>query len=102
MIKRFFIRLIKIIMMATPFLSMCIMLLALWGVVGKATYTDVKSPHQPMEFSMGEAKNMLVNEVKKDELCATKIEPPTVAKEEEGAVADKDQLPEKIDWEHVI
>ena len=89
-------------MMTTPFLSMSIMLLALWGVGGKATYTDVSSSKQQMEFSMGQAKNYLVNEVKKDEICPNKLGNSEMAKEQENATPDKPQLAEKIDWEHVI
>ncbi|MEQ1545251.1 hypothetical protein [Methyloglobulus sp.] len=103
MTSLFFIRFIKILMVTTPFLTMILMVLALWGVGGKATYTDLKATKQQMEFAAGEGKNYLVKETKSHELSSTELENPEINVEvEKSATTKKDSLPEKIDWGLVV
>lgn len=96
MIKMIMLGLVKFLLMTTPFFSMLLMLLALWGVVGKATYTDLETARQSAGLVGGEAKNYLVNDTKGIEQCPTR----------ENAASDADEednpMPKKIDWEHVI
>jgi hypothetical protein len=90
--------LIKFLMMSAPFFSMVMMILALWGVVGKTTYTDIEAAKQPIVFgSKEEAKNYLVNETKKIEQCPEELKNPDTEPERENPVP----MPGKIDWEHV-
>jgi hypothetical protein len=103
MTSLFFIRVIKTLMVATPFLTMILMVLALWGVGGKATYTDLKATKQQMEFAAGEAKNYLVKETKSHELSTTESEKPEIILEvEKFAPEKKKPLPVKIDWGLVV
>jgi hypothetical protein len=95
--------LIRMLMVTTPFLAMILMLLALWGVGGTATYTDLNSTAQQMEFSAGEAKNYLVNDTKNHGLCSKGLENPEIgAEEEKSTTTEKDSLPEKIRWDLVV
>lgn len=103
MTSLFFIRFIKTLMVATPFLTMILMVLALWGVGGKATYTDLKATKQQMEFAAGEAKNYLVKETKSHELSTTESEKPEIILEVEKIAPEKKKpLPVKIDWGLVV
>jgi hypothetical protein len=103
MASLFFVRFIKIIMVATPFLTMISMVLALWGVGGKATYTDLNATKQQMEFVSGEAKNYLVKGAKSPELSSTEIDNPEISVEvEERPPPKKEPLPEKINWGLVV
>jgi hypothetical protein len=103
MTSLFFIRFIKTLMVTTPFLTMILMVLALWGVGGKATYTDLNSTKQQMEFGAGEAKNYLVKGTKSHELSSTELGNPEISVEEEkSATTKKDPLPEKIEWGLVV
>lgn len=88
--------LIKYLMMTTPFLFMSLMLLALWGIVGKATYTDLNASKLDAGLDAREAKNYLVNETKTIEQCPKDGDSTSVATEEENP------MPEKIDWDHVV
>jgi hypothetical protein len=90
-------------MMTTPFLSMILMLCALWGVVGKTTYADQNGMAAQKHFDMPEAKNYLVNETKRPELCATVPEiPDTAVDKDNGELTDKKLIDQKIDWEHTV
>jgi hypothetical protein len=102
MTSLFFIRFIKTLMVTAPFLTMILMVLALWGVGGKATYTDLNSTKQQMEFAAGKAKNYLVKGSKSHELSSTELENPEISVEEENATTKKDPMPEKIDWSLVV
>lgn len=102
MTSLFFIRFIKTLMVTTPFLAMTMMVLALWGVGGKATYTDLNSTKQQMEFASGEAKNYLVKEVKSPDISSTELENPKISVEEESSPTKKEPLPEKINWGLVV
>ncbi len=82
---------IKFSMMSAPFLSMMIMLLALWGIVGKTTYTDADDMKRGIGTDVPEAKNYLVNETKNSEQCGKEVQN-----------AGENPMPEKIDWEHVV
>jgi hypothetical protein len=87
---------IKFLMMSTPFLSMLMMILALWGIVGTTTYIDLGTPKQSMEFAAGEAKNYLVSETKNSGQCPEELKSPDVGQEKE------EPRPAKIDWEHIV
>jgi hypothetical protein len=102
MTSLFFIRFIKTLMVTTPFLTMILMVLALWGVGGKTTYTDLNSTKQQMEFAAGKAKNYLVKGTKSHEPSSTELENLEMNIDEESAKTKKEMLPEKIDWELVV
>lgn len=103
MINLLFIRPIKILMMATPFLSMILMLCALWGVVGKTTYTDINGLTGQNLFEQPKAKNFLVNETKSAEACVIVPKPPEAAdKNYDGELNRSKPVDEKIDWEHTV
>lgn len=86
---------IKFLMLSTPFLSLTIMILALWGVVGKTTYSDLNPAQQDMALGADGAKNYLVNETKKIEQCAPELNSTDVVPEGE------EPIPKKTDLEHV-
>ncbi len=102
MTSLFIIRFIKILMVTAPFLSMLLMVLALWGIGGKTTYTDLNSTKQQMVASEGEAKNYLVNSIKNQELSSSELENPEITVEGKSDTTKKEALPEKIDWRLVI
>lgn len=103
MARLFFVGFIKVSMMTTPFLTLILMLLALWGVGGKATYTDLNYTKQEMEAVVGKAKNYLVNGKKSNELCTTDLEiPKTGVEKEKNLATEKESMPIKIDWDHVV
>lgn len=102
MARILFVRLIKTLMMTAPFLSLIMMLLALWGVGGKTIYTDLNFPKKQIEFSDGDAKNYLVNETKGNELCSKELKNPEVNGEEKNDTPKTESLPEKIDWDQVV
>jgi hypothetical protein len=83
-------------MVSAPFLSMMLMILALWGVVGKASYPDLETVRQAKAAVAGDAKNYLVNETKTIEQCPETVETPDTGSEAEHP------MPGKIDWEHVV
>jgi hypothetical protein len=89
--------LIKFSMISAPFLSMVMMILALWGVVGKTTYTDLDAI-QKKDIAIGskEAKNYLVNDTKNIKQCSEELKYPDIRPEREKP------KPSKIDWEHVV
>jgi hypothetical protein len=77
--------------------------LALWGVGGKATYTDLNSTKQQMELAAKEAKNYLVKDTKSHVQSATESENPEISVEvEKSPVTKKQPLPEKIAWGLVV
>jgi len=88
--------LIKFLMVSAPFLSMVMMILALWGVVGKASYPDLDAAKQGIAFGAQEAKNYLVNETKTSEQCPEELKNPDIEPEKENP------MPNKIDWEHIV
>ena len=88
--------LIKFLMMSAPFLSMVMMILALWGVVGKTTYTDLAAEKNGAAFAPNEAKNFLVNETKNIEQCPEILKSPDIESEKDNSMHGK------IDWEHVV
>lgn len=103
MIKLLFFRPIKIVMMATPFLSMILMLCALWGVVGKTTYTDVNGMAAQNMSNQLKAKNYLVNETKSSEACVTVPQLPEATENNyDGELKRNRASDEKIDWEHTV
>ena len=87
---------IKFIMISAPFLSMVMMILALWGVVGKTTYTDLDATKKGIAFGDKEAKNYLVNETKNIEQCPEELKSTDIGPKGESPI------PDKIDWEHVV
>ena len=97
MINVYITRSIKTLMMATPFVSMILMVMALWGIGGKTTYTDMKTANQEVEFNAGEAKNILVNETKSSELSSSVVEAPKFCtQEEKSEPAPKKLIPKKV------
>ena len=96
MTKHLLFGLIKFLMVFAPFLSMAMMILALWGVVGTATYTDLDATRKDIALDAKEAKNYLVNETKTIEKCPEESNSPDVVPEE----AEK-PIPGKIDWGRV-
>ncbi len=102
MIKFIFLKFLKTLMMTTPFLSMILMLSALWGVFGKTTYADINPTGQQNEMAAVHAKNYLVNETKSN-LCTTELKTPeTGADENKSNLEENQPLPQNIDLEHVI
>ncbi|WP_442499591.1 hypothetical protein [Methylobacter sp. sgz302048] len=88
---------IKFSMISAPFLSMVIMILALWGVVGKTTYTDLDAiQKKDIAFDTKEAKNYLVNETKNIKQCSEELKNPDIRPEREKL------KPSKVDWEHIV
>ncbi|MGR8952028.1 MAG: hypothetical protein ACU83V_06415 [Gammaproteobacteria bacterium] len=96
MARQLFFGLIKFSMMSAPFLSMLMMILALWGVAGKATYIDLETAKQGMEFGANEAKNFLVSDTKNSGQCPEELKNLDIGQEKENP------MPTKIDWEHVV
>jgi hypothetical protein len=90
------------LMVTTPFLAMILMLLALWGVGGTASYTDLNSSVQQVGFSAREAKNYLVNDTKNHGLCSKGLENPEIGTEEKSTTIEKDSSSEKIRWDLVV
>jgi len=88
--------LIKCLIVSTPLLSMMLMILALWGVVGKARYPDLEAARQAQARDVGDAKNYLVNETKPVEQCPEAVAPPDTGAETERP------MPGKIDWAHAV
>jgi len=90
-------------MVTTPFLTLILMVLALWGVGGKTTYADLNSTKQQIKFGAGEAKNYFVKETKSNELPATELQSPKICVEEEkNTTTKKDPLPQIISWGLVV
>ena len=103
MIKQIMIGIIKFIMMATPFVSMVFMLLALWGVVGKITYGDLNLTQSETHSETEKAKNYMVSETKIIEQCPQNSENNTDIPLKNQIQAGKDNpMPKKIDWEHIV
>ena len=96
MTRRLMFGLIKFVMVSAPLLSMMLMILALWGVVGKASYPDLEAARQAQARDVGDAKNYLVNETKPVEQCPEAVAPPDTGAETERP------MPGKIDWEHIV
>lgn len=102
MTSLFIIRFIKTLMVTTPFLAMTLMVLALWGVGGKTTYSDMPAAKQEKEFTAVEAKNYLVNEIKSHELHSTETVEPKICGEDNSSTTTKEPSQEKIDWDLVV
>ncbi len=97
MTRRLVFGFIKFLTMSAPFLSMMIMILALWGVVGKASYPDlVAATGQGQALGAREAKNYLVNETKTIDQCGQELKSAEIVSNGETPVHVK------IDWEHVV
>ncbi len=101
MTSLFFIRFIKTFLVATPFLTMTLMVLALWGVGGKTTYTDLNPIKQQIEISEGEAKNYLVKGVKSNEQPSAELEKQEIVIEE-NTTTKKNPIPKKIVWGLIV
>lgn len=96
-------RLIKTVMVATPFFAMTLMVLALWGIGGKATYTDIDPALQQVKFTPGEAKNYLVKGDQTDKAPADELETQKIVVEPvKPPTPKKAPIPEKIKWELVV
>ncbi|MGR9086768.1 MAG: hypothetical protein ACU841_06810 [Gammaproteobacteria bacterium] len=89
--------LIKLLMLSVPFLSMAIMILSLWGIMGKATYTDLDDSLQGAAVGTKiEATNYRVNETKPIERC------PGERKNPDSGTEETKPIPEGIDWQQVV
>lgn len=94
---------LKSILLMTPFLVMLVMVSALWGIGGKAIYTNDKMVMQAVNFNPNEAKNFLIKGTQN-------INPSAKPMENEAEVAEEikvpatvdDPQPEKIKWELVV
>ncbi len=103
MARLFFTRFIKTIMMAAPFLSMTLMLFALWGIAGKTTYADLDPTRHKNSFGTMEAKNYLVNETKPQGQCLTVLDNPEANAQKEKIDSPKEESsPGKIEWDKVV
>lgn len=95
---------IKALLLAAPVLSMVLMLSALWGIVGKATYADLDIPYQQKESKSKPAGNYFASGTNRQKACsAPELNRPDIS----GDVDKNDSpnqlvVPETIDWEHVI
>jgi hypothetical protein len=99
----FFIRFIKSFMVATPFLIMLLMVFALWGIGGKATYTDLNSTVKQIDPSFGEAKNYLVNETQHRGQSSNELDNLGECESiKKNGTTKKETLPEKIAWGSVV
>ena len=104
MARQFFTRFIKTLMMTTPFITMITMVLALWGVIGKTTYIGLE-PSPKSQDDAVVAENYLVSGTKANgkEVCPTELKSPKKPVDIDNRATDnKDALPIKIDWEHVV
>jgi hypothetical protein len=103
MFRSVVLKLVKILAMSTPFVSLILMLSALWGVVGKTTYADITPIHHTKNEKTSEAKNYLVNETINQELCSG-----SVKKAEDNIIENdtetdaKQPSHDKLDWEHIV
>jgi hypothetical protein len=106
MTSQIFKRLLQAIMVTTPFMAMMFMVLALWGIGGKATYSDI-NPNpmtmQPVKFNPGETNNYLIKGGdQSDKTPAEELEKPKIVVDEVKAPTPEKESPEKIKWELVV
>ncbi|MGR9086770.1 MAG: hypothetical protein ACU841_06820 [Gammaproteobacteria bacterium] len=96
MTRQFVLGLIKFLLMSAPLLSMVMMVLALWGVVGKASYSDLDARQPDIAMSRKEGKNYLASETKPIARY------PEALESSETEPARENPRPTRIDWERVI
>jgi hypothetical protein len=105
MARLFFTSFIKTLMMTTPFITMVVMVLALWGVGGKTTYIGLDSSKK-IENDALMAKNYLVSgtTANNQEICPTELKSPKkdTEKEKSADINEIELSPVKIDWEHTV
>lgn len=89
-------RLIKFLMMSAPLLSLVMMVLALWGVVGKTTYPDLNTTKKGITFGAEGAENYLVNETKNIKQCPEQLKSADIGPKGEKPMTGK------MDWEHIV
>lgn len=102
MMTKLLLGLIKFFMMSMPFLSMILMLLALWGVIGTATYADLSVATQEKTSNSNEAKNYMVSDTKSIEQCPQDLKDTDINMNPESASSETNPMPKKIDWEHIV
>lgn len=102
MTKKLLLGLIKFFMMSMPFLSMILMLLALWGVIGSATYADLSVATKETTSHSNEAKNYMVSDTKSIEHCPQELKDSDITMNPENASSEANPMPKKIDWEHIV
>lgn len=93
--SRYALGFVKFSTASAPLLCLALMLLALWGVIGKATYVDLDVVSKDSGSEVGEASNYPVNDTKALAPCG-RDENNSI--ETEKVIA----MPAKIDWEHVV
>jgi hypothetical protein len=101
---KIFFSFIRILITTTPFITMIVMVLALWGVGGKTTYIGLETPKKPADTGLM-AENYLVSgtKAKSKEICSTDLKNKENTLEPEKSDSTKNEkLNEKIDWEHTV
>lgn len=97
----FIIKPLMLLMIATPFVSMIVILSALWGVIGKTTYIDINNASVKVENN-SKASNVLVKQTQNGEACSTSVAPdPAFDGKADSTVEDK-PYQGKIDWDRVV
>ena len=86
----------KFLLLATPFLSLAIMLLALWGVAGKTTYADLGADRQVTSLEAETATNYPVSGTIAITPCGQD------GKGSEIDSKNEPSIPANIDWEHTV
>ncbi len=89
---------IKLMMVAAPFLSLILMLGALWGVTGKTTYKDIGG----LAAQTASAGNVLVKETQNAAACAKPIVPEANFNENGDTVTEDKPYHGNIDWERIV
>lgn len=105
MIRLFFVRSVKVLMITAPFITLMTMLLALWGVTGKVTYAEFNSTQSKNDLSTVTAKNYLVSDdAKKPGACNSEniTQDLNTDPERNDPQTQKKVLREKIDWSRVV
>jgi hypothetical protein len=105
MARLFFTSFIKTLMMTTPFITMVVMVLALWGVGGKTTYIGLDSSNKTQDDALM-AKNYLVSgtAANNQEICPTELKNPEkdAEKEKSADINEIELSPVKIDWANTV
>lgn len=83
-----------------PFLTLSVMLLALWGIGGKATYAELNTGKPMTELSAGQVKPVLMPDSKSGVCDAKTIE--AVIDTPNSDQSEKKITQEKIDWSKVV
>lgn len=99
-----FFNFIRMLMMTTPFITMIVMVLALWGVGGKTTYIGLDLSTKTVDDGLKD-KNILVSDVKatNKDICSTELKNQDKAVDSNQPDTNKKESSyEKIDWENTV